>query len=71
LSDQQEDIKQVKAAFLKSRAAAVLRCAEIAIGLGRKDLAKQILATTHIDRRRLEELKAQSAKGESHERFFQ
>jgi len=66
MSDQQEDIKQVKTAFLKSRAAAVLRCTEVIIGLGRKDLAKHILVTTRIDRRQLEELKVQNNKGENY-----
>jgi hypothetical protein len=56
----QEDNKQVRDTFLKSRAGAILRCAEIMVDSGRKDLAKQILATTHIDRQRLIELKAQS-----------
>ena len=62
----QEDVKQVKTAFLKSRAAAILRCAEIIIGSGRKDMGKHVLAAAHIDRQRLEELKAQSTKGENH-----
>jgi len=57
---QQEDNKQIRDTFLKSRAGAILRCAEIMVDSGRSDLAKQILNTTHIDRRRLEELKAQS-----------
>jgi hypothetical protein len=56
----QEDNKQVRDTFLKSRAGAILRCAEIMVDSGRKDLAKQILTTTHIDRQRLIELKAQS-----------
>ena len=44
-------------AFLKSRNGAILRCAEIMVDAGRKDLAKQILLVTHIDTKRLKELK--------------
>jgi len=60
MGDQQEDTKQARDAFLKSRAGAILRCAEIMVDSGRKDLAKQILSTTHIDQQRLMELKLQS-----------
>ena len=60
MGDQKDDFKQVKTAFLKSRAASILRCAEIMAGSGRKDVAKHILVTTHIDKQRLEELKTQS-----------
>ena len=60
MGDRQEDSKRVRDAFLKSRAGAILRCAEIMADSGRKDLARQILTTTQIDRRRLLELKAQS-----------
>jgi hypothetical protein len=58
----QEGSKQARDAFLKSRAGAILRCAEIMADSGRKDLARQILATTHIDRRRLLELKLQTSQ---------
>jgi hypothetical protein len=61
MGDQQESANQVRDTFLKSRAGAILRCAEIMVDSGRKDLAKQILSATHIDRRRLMELKRQSA----------
>ncbi len=52
--------KLTRDAFLKSRAGAILRCAEIMVDAGRKDLAKQILITMNIDRQRLIELKLQS-----------
>jgi hypothetical protein len=58
MGDQREDTKQIRDAFLKSRTGAILRCAEIMIDLNRKDLAKQILSTTNIDRQRLVELKS-------------
>jgi hypothetical protein len=60
MGDQHEGTNQVRDAFLKSRAGAILRCAEIMADSGRKDLAKQILSATHIDRQRLMELKSQS-----------
>jgi hypothetical protein len=62
----QEGSKQARDAFLKSRAGAILRCAEIMADSGRKDLAKQILSATHIDRQRLIELKRQSTQGNSY-----
>ena len=55
----QEETEQIRDTFLKSRNDAILRCAEIMVDSGRKDLAKQILLVTHIDRNRLKELKAQ------------
>jgi hypothetical protein len=58
---EQENTEQVKDAFLKGRDGAIVRCTAIMIDLGRKDLAKQILATTKIDRDRFEEIKAQNA----------
>jgi len=57
MGDQQKGNKQIRDTFLKSRTGAVLRCAEFLIGLGRKDLAKQILAATRTVRQRLRELK--------------
>jgi ribosomal protein S20 len=57
--DDQEQTRQIREEFQKSRIGAVLRCTEIMIDSGRKDLAKQILATTHIDRSKLAELKTQ------------
>ena len=42
--------------FLKSRNGAILRCAEIMVDSGRKDLARQILSATKIDRSRLAEI---------------
>jgi len=58
---EQENTEQVKDAFLKSRDGAIVRCTGIMIDSGRKDLAKQILATTKIDRSRFEEIKAQNS----------
>jgi len=60
MSEQEEKI-QVKETFLKSRNGAIVRCASIMVNSGRKDLAKQILSTTKIDRSRFEEIKAQNA----------
>jgi len=57
----EQENTQVKDAFLKSRDGAIVRCTAIMIDSGRKDLAKQILATTKIDRSRFEEIKAQNA----------
>jgi len=59
MNEQKEKI-QVKETFLKSRNGAIVRCASIMINSGRKDLAKQILSTTQIDRDRFEEIKAQN-----------
>jgi len=58
---EQESPEQIKDAFKKSRNGAILRCASIMIDSGRKDLAKQILTTTKIDRSRFEEIKAENA----------
>jgi hypothetical protein len=57
---EQENKEQIKDAFLKSRNGAIVRCTAIMISSGRKDLAKQILMTTKIDRSRFEEIKAQN-----------
>jgi hypothetical protein len=57
----QENKEQIKDTFIKSRNGAILRCAGIMIDSGRKDLAKQILDTTKIDRNRFEKIKSQSA----------
>jgi len=62
--DSETDTIQIKKVFQISRTGAILRCSEIMIDSGRKDLAKQILSTTRIDRDRLAELKAQSMEGE-------
>jgi hypothetical protein len=59
MSDQ-EITKQVQETFLLSRDGAIVRCISIVINSGRKDLAKQILVTTKIDRERFEELKTQN-----------
>jgi len=62
MGDRQEDGKQARDAFLKSRAGAILRCAEIMADSGRKDLARHILSATRIDRQRLLELKRQTSQ---------
>jgi hypothetical protein len=51
---------QIRDEFLKSRDGAILRCASIMVDSGRKDLAKQILSTTHIDKNRIIEIKNQN-----------
>jgi len=56
----QEEKTQVKEAFLKSRDGAIVRCASIIAEAGRKDLAKQILRATKIDKNRFEKIKAQN-----------
>ena len=58
--DEQKNQEQIHETFLKSRDGAIMRCVGIMIDLKRKDLAKQILETTHIDRKRFEEIKAQN-----------
>ncbi|MDR0495355.1 MAG: hypothetical protein LBG95_06995 [Treponema sp.] len=55
-----EHSTQVRDEFLKSRNGAIIRCAGIMVDSGRKDLAKQILSTTKIDRGRFEEIKMQN-----------
>ena len=57
----QENIEQIKDIFLKSRDGAIVRCAGIMVDSGRKDLAKQILTTTKIDKNRFEEIKNQNS----------
>ena len=59
MSDQ-DNTKQIRDEFLKSRDGAIVRCASIMVDSGRKDLAKQILDTTKIDRTRFEEIKRQN-----------
>jgi len=56
----QESLRSTRETFLKSRNGAILRCAEIMVDSNRKDLAKQILSTTKIDRKRLAEIVAQN-----------
>jgi hypothetical protein len=51
---------QIRDEFLKSRNGAIVRCASIMVDSGRKDLAKQILSTTHIDKNRIMEIKNQN-----------
>ena len=54
----QENLRKIQETFLKSRNGAIVRCASIMADAGRRDLAKQILLTTHIDREKLAEIKA-------------
>ena len=54
---EQEESNQIKNAFFLSRSGAIIRCATIMVDSGRKDLAKQILNTTKIDRKKLDEIK--------------
>jgi len=58
--NEQENTEQIKNTFLISLVGAIVRCASFLIDSGRKDLAKQILATTKIDRNRFQEMKAQN-----------
>jgi len=55
-----EENNQIKDEFLKSRNGAIVRCASIMIDSGRKDLAKQILSTTKIDKNRFKEIQMQN-----------
>ena len=57
---EQENKEQIQKTFLISRNGAIIRCASIMVTSGRKDLAKQILNTTHIDHKKFEELKAEN-----------
>jgi hypothetical protein len=47
----------MREAFLLSRTGAILRCAAIMVESNRKDLARQILKTTNIDKKKLGLLK--------------
>jgi len=51
---------KIQETFLLSRNGAIVRCASIMVDAGRKDLAKQILTTTKIDKKRFEELKKEN-----------
>ena len=58
MNEEEESLLLARDSFLKSRNGAILRCAEIMVDSGRRDLAKQILSVTHIDKKRLAEIKA-------------
>jgi len=60
MNEQNEHNKQIKDEFLKSRNGAIVRCASIMIESNRRDLAKQILSTTKIDRNQFEKIKRQN-----------
>jgi len=55
-----EHNEQIRDAFLKSRDGAIVRCVSIMVQSKRKDLAKQILSTTKIDREQFEKIKMQN-----------
>jgi len=55
-----EHNKQIRDEFLKSRNGAIVRCVSIMVESNRKDLAKQILSTTKIDRNQFEKIKMQN-----------
>jgi len=60
MTEQNEHDKQIRDEFLKSRNGAIVRCASIMVESKRKDLAKQILSTTKIDRTQFEKIKMQN-----------
>jgi hypothetical protein len=47
----------LRSAFEHSRTGAILKCAGILVDSGRKDLAREVLKTTSIDRAQLARLK--------------
>jgi hypothetical protein len=55
-----EHDQQIKDEFLKSRDGAIIRCASIMVDSGRKDLAKQILLTSKIDRNQFEKIRKEN-----------
>jgi len=55
-----ENNKQIRDEFLKSRSGAIVRCASIMIESNRKDLARQILLTTKIDKNKFNQIKTQN-----------
>jgi len=52
---------QIRDEFLKSRNGAIVRCASIMVESNRKDLARQILSTTKIDRIQFEKIKMENS----------
>jgi len=52
--------------FQDSRGAAIAKCAALAAGYGRPDLAKKMLLDGKIDASRLNEIKAKQIQGASH-----
>jgi len=55
-----ENNNQIRDEFLKSRNGAIVRCVSIMVDSGRKDLAKQILLTTKIDKNKFKQIKMQN-----------
>jgi len=62
MNNEQQIPQKIREIYHKSRNWAILRCSEIMMDCGRKDLARQILFTTRIDLQRLKELKSQVQK---------
>jgi len=60
MTEQNEQRDQIRDEFLKSRNGAIVRCVSIMVESNRKDLAKQILFTTKIDRTQFEKIKIQN-----------
>jgi len=60
MTEQNEYKDQIRDEFLKSRYGAIVRCASIMVDSNRKDLARQILLTTKIDRNQFEKIKMQN-----------
>ena len=60
METENEQNKQIRDEFLKSRNGAIVRCASIMIASNRKDLAKQILSTTKIDKNKFNQIKTQN-----------
>lgn len=60
METENEQNKQIRDEFLKSRNGAIVRCASIMIESNRKDLAKQILSTTKIDKNKFNQIKTQN-----------
>jgi len=56
-----ENTQQIRETFVKSRTGAIIRCAAIMVDSKREDLARQILSTTKIDRKKFEEIKNQNS----------
>jgi len=55
-----DENQQMRDEFLKSRNGAIVRCVSIMVDSGRKDLAKQILSTTKIDKNKFNQIKTQN-----------
>ena len=56
------DQNQIQYVFQNSRDASVLKCASLAIGYGRPELAKNILSSANIDAARLTEMQMRATQ---------